>query len=246
MRLLSIIQGVIRRRLLINFRADPEVVQHLLPAGFTPKLHRGEAIVGICLIRLEEIRPKGMPAVLGISSENAAHRIAVTWKDADDTPGEGVFIPRRDTDSVLNALAGGRIFPSEHHLSEFNVQDDGRSVSLSVDSRDHCATLSVNAREAAELPAGSIFSSLVESSRFFEGGSVGFSPTRDPDRFDGIALKVDRWEVRPLEVCEVRSNFFEEDVRFPKGSVQFDHGLIMRDVVHEWHGVPDFTLCPAV
>jgi len=33
-------------------------------------LVRGSAIAGICLIRLEEIRPKGMPSFVGVSSEN--------------------------------------------------------------------------------------------------------------------------------------------------------------------------------
>jgi hypothetical protein len=33
---------------------------------------------------------------------------------------------------------------------------------------------------------------------------------------------------------------------FPEGSVAFDHALIMRDVRHEWHGVPDLTIDPAV
>jgi hypothetical protein len=58
---LPVLEGLIKRRLLINFRADPVVVQGLLPSGFRPKLQGREAIVGICLIRLEEIRAKGLP-----------------------------------------------------------------------------------------------------------------------------------------------------------------------------------------
>ena len=53
---LPTIQGLIRRRILANFRVDPEAVQRLIPARFTPKLHNGFAIAGICLIRLEEMR----------------------------------------------------------------------------------------------------------------------------------------------------------------------------------------------
>ena len=75
---LPVIRGLIRRRMLVNFRADPATVQRLLPAPFHPKLHAGQAIVGVCLIRLEQIRPAGLPPFLGIASENAAHRFAVT------------------------------------------------------------------------------------------------------------------------------------------------------------------------
>lgn len=111
---LPILHGLIRRRLLVNFRVDAEVMRRFLPWPFRPKLHRGHAIAGICLIRLEQIRPAWPPRFCGLSSENAAHRIAVQWDDPSGKSREGVFIPRRDTGSWLNHFAGGRIFSREH------------------------------------------------------------------------------------------------------------------------------------
>src|ERR1700722_6916723 len=108
------IEGIIRRRILVNFRVAPEAMQKQLPLRFRPKLYAGKAIGGICLIRLEHIRPLGMPAFLGLNSEIGAHRIAVLWEEEQGATKEGVFLPRRDTDSALNQMAGGRIFPGEH------------------------------------------------------------------------------------------------------------------------------------
>ncbi|MFP5246229.1 MAG: DUF2071 domain-containing protein, partial [Thermoanaerobaculia bacterium] len=161
------VQGVIRRRLLVNFRIDPAVAQRQLPAPFRPKLYAGYAVAGICLIRLEHIRPKPLPRLLGISSENAAHRFAVTWSDAAGEH-EGVYIPRRDSGSRLNQLAGGRLFPGEHHAADFDIQDDGRSVAVAMQSRDGQVSLRVSGSEAEELDRGSIFTSLEEASSFFE------------------------------------------------------------------------------
>src|SRR5439155_19935523 len=98
------VRGIIRRRLLVNFRLDPDVAQRQLPAPFRPKLHDGRAVAGICLIRLEEIRPRRFPRLAGFSSENAAHRFAVTWSD-EGGEREGVYIPRRDSGSLMNQLA---------------------------------------------------------------------------------------------------------------------------------------------
>ena len=95
------IEGVIERRLLINFAADPEIIRQIIPFPFRPKLYQDKSIVGICLIRLKQIRPSGLPSFLGISSENAAHRIAVEWTEDGETK-EGVFIPRRDSSSFFN------------------------------------------------------------------------------------------------------------------------------------------------
>lgn len=236
---LPIINGLIRRRLLVNFRVDAEVMGGFLPPPFRPKLHRGYAIAGICIIRLEQIRPGWLPRVCGISSENAAHRIAVVWDEPSGEAREGVFIPRRDTGSWLNHFAGGRVFPGEHQLADFDVTDDGSRISMVIRARDGRMTVQLRAHESDSLPESSLFESLAESSAYFEGGSVGYSVTRDCCRLDGIRLQTDGWQVHPLAVEYVESSFFADGSVFPAGSVTFDHALIMRDVTHQWHGEAD-------
>jgi len=239
---LPVITGLIRRRLLVNYRVDPAALRSILPSRFRPKLHDGHAIAGICLIRLEAIRPRGWPAWAGIASENAAHRIAVRWTDSDGREQEGVFIPRRDTGSLPNHLAGGRIFPGEHHLADFDIRDREGRIDLAIQSRDRSMRIRLAGRETPDFPASSCFRSLEESSAFFEPGSVGFSVTRDCCRLDGIRLETHRWQVRPLAVESVESTFFDHPATFPPGSAVFDHALIMRDIPHDWHEVPAMTL----
>jgi len=236
---IPVIKGTIKRRLLVNFRADPEAVQRMLPQPFRPKLHRGCSLVGICLIRLEQIRPAGVPSALGLSSENAAHRIAVEWTDAAGGQREGVFIPRRDTGSFLNRVAGGRVFPGEHHPARFSVVDVGGHVDFAMKSLDGLVAVRVVGDEADSLPSSSCFSSLVEASAFFEGGSLGYSVTRDGGRLDGLLLRTMDWRIRALSVAEVHSSFFADRQRFPEGAVEFDHALVMRDILHEWHKAED-------
>jgi uncharacterized protein YqjF (DUF2071 family) len=236
---LPVLQGLIRRRILVNFRVDPEVMARELPPPFQPKLHNGSAIAGICLIRLEQIRPRGIPACFGFTSENAAHRVAARWLNSEGAVEDGVFITRRDTGSFLAQIAGGRIFPGEHHRADFDVEDDGARVRITVDARDGSMHLELRAQAARGLPPTSSFASLIEASEFFERGRIGYSVTRDCCRFDGIALDTDAWAVSPLEVEHVKSSYFDDPARFPKGSVVFDHALVMRDVEHAWTAVPD-------
>ena len=227
------IKGIIDRRILINYQIDKEVLEKYLPKPFRPKLVNGKGIAGICLIRLKEIRPKGLPRQLGISSENGAHRIAVEWTE-NGIQKEGVFIPRRDTSSRLNAFAGGTIFPGIHHLAKFTVNEQDGNYEVGFVSRDN-TSLSIKARETTTWNKESIFENLQCVSGFFEEGSVGYSP--DKNDFDGLELKAYNWEVSLLEVEDVRSSFFENEAIFPKGSVIFDNALLMKNIEHEWIGL---------
>lgn len=238
---LPTIQGTIRRRILANFRVDPVVMQQQLPSRFRPKLHNGFAVAGICMIRLEHIRPKLMPEVVGVHSENAAHRVAVLW-DEDGRTNEGVFISRRDTNSKFNVLMGGRVFPGEHHESMFDVSENGDAIDIKIQSLDQAVSVAMAGRISDKLPSTSIFSSLAETSSFFEGGAVGYSVTRDEDRLDGLRLNTKEWRVEPLAVNHVFSSYFSDETKFPKQSVEFDHALIMRNVAHEWQTVDDLYL----
>ena len=232
------IKGIIRRRLLLNYRISPEVIQPHLPENFRPKLVKGHAIAGICLIRLEQVRPTFLPALTGISSENSAHRIAVEWDDENGTPKEGVFVPRRDTDALLNSLAGGRIFPGVHHHSRFQITDQDGEISVKVTANKQ-ALVEVQAKESTTFPAESVFDSFEESSRFFENGCIGYSSRPNSARLDGLLLKVPNWQASPLEVQSIKSSFFDNPDQFPPESITFDHGLLMRDIPHQWHSEPE-------
>ncbi|MEM0996766.1 MAG: DUF2071 domain-containing protein [Bacteroidota bacterium] len=226
------IKGKIDRRILINYQVDPEVLEQYLPAPFKPKLVKGQGVAGICLIRLKEIRPKGLPRQIGISSENGAHRIAVEWME-DGELKEGVYIPRRDTSSRLNSWAGGTVFPGVHHHAEFSVREAAGNYQVAFVSEDQ-TSLSIEARESDQWNEASVFENLECASAFFENGAVGYSP--DKGDFEGLELRVHEWRVSLLEVEKVHSSFFENEAIFPSGSVRFDNALLMKNIDHEWIG----------
>lgn len=227
------IQGVIDRRILVNFRVRPEAIRPLLPAPFRPKLVRGWAMAGICLIRLKQIRPRHLPAFIGVGSENAAHRIAVEWDESGMTR-QGVYIVRRDSSCRFNALAGGRLFPGAHHLASFDVHETADTFQIKIHSDDDALRVRVDARVTTALATGSIFASLDEASAFFEAGAVGYSPGIDDSKFDGLELRSFGWKVEPLELEAVESSFFADALKFPAGTVEFDCALLMRGIEHEW------------
>ena len=228
------LQGTIDRRLLVNYRVDPDYLQPLLPAPFRPKLIHGLGIAGICLIRLKYLRPPAVPIELGFSSENAAHRIAVEWEERGEYH-EGVYIPRRDTSSRFTALIGGRLFPGVHHHASFKVREANDTFWVHMASDDGHTRVRVAAQLAAQLPAPSIFASLEEASAFFEHGVLGYSVTNEAGKLDALELRCRNWSVEPLQVTEAQSSFFDDPKRFPAGVAQLDCALVMRGIRHKWY-----------
>jgi hypothetical protein len=64
--------AVMERRILVNYRVDPDLLGSYLPAPFRTALVGGHAVAGICLIRLGHIRPAGLRIeVDGVELETA-------------------------------------------------------------------------------------------------------------------------------------------------------------------------------
>jgi hypothetical protein len=236
-----VVVGHIRRRLLINFRVDPTVIRPLVPGRFEVITIDGSAIAGVCMISLADMRPRVLPIRAGLTSENAAYRVAVRWNDGGARR-DGVFVLRRYTSSILQERVGALALPGHHRHAAFDVNDDGESIGISCRSADGGGDLSLGGRSTDRLASASVFRSVADASAFFERGSTGYSPSRDGSRLDGTRLTTRAWEVRPFQLDAFESSFFDDATRFPRGSIEFDDALVMRDIAHEWHVAPPLSM----
>ena len=235
--------ATIERRILVNYRVDPDVLAALLPPPFRPVVVAGHGVAGICLIRLSAVRPAGIPRAWGAGSENAAHRIAVEW-DTADGPVTGVYIPRRDTSSRLGVVLGGRVFPGWQHPARFRVDEGDDHFRIEVSSRDGKVDLAVVARRADVVMAGSVFGRVEEASAFFRGAPLGYAATPTEGVFDGVALKAEGWNIQPLHLDEARSSLFDDPAHFAPGQAVPDSAFLMADVDTTWRPQPSLRVRP--
>ena len=230
---LPVFNGIIDRRILVNYRVTPEILRPLLPPHLDPLIVNGYASGGICLLRLKSIGMKYSPSFLRITSENAAHRFLVKQKNGGKET-HGVFIPRRDTDSLLNVVVAGKMFSWPHYPASFQVEEVNGNYSIKMRSSDNHSTLHVDAHVSDTFPSDSMFDSLAHASDCFRCCAVGTSPSTKPEKFKTIELKTRTWAVRPLHLRSLASSYFENRTIFPVGSIQFDNALLMEDIEHEW------------
>lgn len=227
---LPTLRGVIDRRILVDYRVDPAALDAVLPERFSPHAVEAHAIGGICLIRLRDLRPTWSPRVVGAGLENAAHRIAVEV-DGED---RAVFVPRRDTDSRVVTLLGGRAFPGVHHHATFDVSEGGGRYAVEMRSDD--------GERTDALPDNSVFDTVAAASAFFEAGLVGYSPDASGDEYERLDLQTLEWSVTPLSVSEVALSYFDA---LPDDAVALDHAPLLEDIDHEWHEGESLCSTPA-
>lgn len=239
--ILDTIHGIIDRRVLLNYRIDPDVLGRVLPPPFQPKLYKGHGVGGVCMIRFKQLRPRFIPSWLGFGSENAAHRIAVQWQQ-DGEKREGVFIPRRDTNSWFNKTLGGRVFPGIFQRSRFDARETDSSISLRIIRADGGTEIAFAGHLTDRLPVTSIFPTLEAASGFFSLGATGYSATYSGDHYHGMELHSLNWIVSPLAIDEARSCYFDNRQQFPPGTAELDCALLMQGIEHEWRSRPDLYL----
>jgi hypothetical protein len=134
---------------------------------------------------------------MGLRSENAAHRIAVEW-DTPDGTACGVYIPRRDTDSLANVVAGGRLFPGVHHRARFDVHETPYGIQVAF--ANDAAAVDVEVTVCREWTPSPLFARLDEASEFFRRARPATRLANDPGRLDGLELRTSRWQVEPTTI----------------------------------------------
>lgn len=230
------IHGLIERRILVDYSVNLETLAGLLPAPFRPRNVDGHGVAGVCLIRLAGVRPAWTPSVLGIRSENAAYRAAVEW-DSPDGMQQGVFVWRRVTSSRLNAWAGGRLFPGVHDLRRFDVRETATTYELKIADANDVPELAIRAQlDPQFLPQA--FDSPAAAERLICQDTVGYSPAKTCGSYDGLELEMENSTFQELEVESLTSTFFDDRTRFPQGTIQLAHAILMQDVRHLWKSQP--------
>ncbi|AXL11180.1 hypothetical protein DXT68_02800 [Microbacterium foliorum] len=223
MRIIRQVRAQLRRRLLISYRVDPAAAAALLPKGFRPQLVDGSAVAGVCVLGLEDIRPRVVRRRIGLRSENAAHRIAVEW-DGPDGVETGVFIFERHSSAWHPVLFGGRLFPGVHRRARFRIAESEDRFAVTMAAGAHSVDADV---EVTGEWSSTLFPTIEDASAFYRSGRVGWSLARDGQSVEPVALAADGWKVETARLHRLRSSFFDA---LPDGAAVFDSVVVMRDL----------------
>ena len=149
--------------------------------------------------------------------------------------------PGQRVGNRLTPIGNSLVLPGEifSRDARFHVVESDDYLAMNVTSDDGETDVSFVARTSKEWQPTTSFESFEEVSTFFKKGDCGFSCSLSGEALEGLQLKTLKWEMTPLEVDSQHASFYSDPLRFPAGSIEFDCGLLMRGIEHEWHQLTD-------
>jgi hypothetical protein len=219
------VRGVVGRRLLVNYRVELEKLDTVLSEPFRGREvgETGMGIGSICLTRVENARPRFAPEFFGVSAETATHRVYARVERSGD---HCIYVPRRDVSSRFHALLFGSLLPTEFEQGEFQEMENGRKHQIRVECGKEIVGVEFHEAERDGVGDDSVFYSVESASTFLCDGGTEYDLTGDV--YSGVETVPQERGLKPVEVDEVRSSFFE------KLGGKFDSAFRAENVEHVW------------
>jgi len=162
-----------------------------------------------------------LPSPLPSPSPSSAPAAAPAPVSSGDTSIAAVWVPRYESDSLVDAWLVVPRPPASRARSRFDVVEEAGGFELLVRSLTDDSVFRVATEAHGSFPAGSSFASASEAVRFF-----------DPDGVAGA-----RWLAVPQHVHRWSSTWLRD--RVPEDAMAVDHAVLLHDVSDRWHAAPD-------
>ena len=120
----------------INYRVDPAALAPLLPAPLQPEIHKGHGWVQVLMSSLRDMRPPGIPSLVGTCFYQVSYRAAVRYRDAVGAWRRGGYFVRSETNHPVMRAVGNAL--AEFKFHDFGAADmvmlrDGDRLTVGVD-----------------------------------------------------------------------------------------------------------------
>jgi hypothetical protein len=224
-----------RHSLVLAYAFPPQVLAPLLPPGLVLDTFRGHAFLAIALVQTRNMRPAFLPAALGGDFFLCGYRIFTRLATGTHSQ-RGLRILRSDTDSVAMVRAGNLLTHYNYRLCRVAFEDHGELLHWTIRTPCAEADLEVKVRitsEAAPLPTGSPFRTLVEARRFAGPLPYTFDYEKATGSIIGIRAVRQNWNPQPVAI-EILQNTFLEGAPFNKVTPVLANAFHVSNVPYRW------------
>lgn len=227
------LHGKLRDCILLSYRTPAAGVNGLLPPGLVLVTKEGWAFWSVVACRIDAMRPRGVPAALGLTYRHVAYRLYVRATTATGETVEGIYFVQSDADSAPIVVGGNRLSDFRFHHARIDLRVTAREVSLAVGSRARGETARLRAvvGAASDPPPGSPFATRAEAVRFLKYRPLGLAVRGGRLDLAEVFRDEDAWHETPLRVTEAHWGFFD---RLGQKELHLEHAVLVAPIEYRW------------
>jgi Uncharacterized conserved protein (COG2071) len=230
------IRAFFRHSLVLTFAYPQELLAPLLPPGLTLDTHEGQGFLAIALVQTEDLRPVGVPALLGRNFFLSGYRIFSRYHGPDGRVLRGLRILRSDADSALMVRAGNLLTHYRYRLCTAEIRRTPQTLDVCITTPGGEADLAVRAfvdAPALAPPGGSPFADLAIARRF--AGPLPFTFDYEPESHSMVLIEGVRREWKPVPVrVEISRCTFLERPPFDAAPARLANAFLVENVPYRW------------
>jgi hypothetical protein len=226
------VEAFFERSLVLTFAVPRAAVESLLPVCLKPDTFLDcWAFVAVALVQTRQLRPKGLPALLGQDFSLIGYRAFVRYTNAAGKRRRGLYILKSETDRKRMQLLGNLF--THYHYSTTDVTWQERGNQLAITSHQSRLYIAITEPASLEvpLPPQSPFTTWQEARRF--AGPLPFTFSFDAASQQVLLVEGVRqnWQPQPVvvETCQVG---FLDDLALD--GIILANAFMLRQVPYHW------------
>jgi hypothetical protein len=202
----------------------------LVPGALELVTYNGRGFWSVVVSRLHAMRPRALPAWIGVSYWHVGYRLYVRLPLPDRAPIEGLYFLRSDCDSRLMTHAGNLLTDFSFHTAAIEVVEEPDSVQIAIRSPEAAADIALDRTRPPVLPPDSAFASLEEAAEFLKYKPAAISVSR---RGHANVVTITRdeaaWRSRLVHVVAANWSFFRG--RTPRPEICYE----VAPIAYQWN-----------
>jgi hypothetical protein len=198
-------------RYIFNFRIAPAELKKRLPAPWLePQVFNGHSVVSFCILWLERLTVKPIPAILNYSTISCAYRIGVL-DVSEPTPVPSVYVVDRWADLAWCARLGPLLLQDTIPVIKGSIaHNNDRTTRVQMSYTDGSALFEAAVRPRDAGFGSQVFDQKEDFAAFIRNGVASYAPSLHAGKLTKVDLHKEEVDYEPLDATVDFSELNEE------------------------------------
>ena len=225
------VEAYFEQSLVLTFAVHKEQLETLIPACLRLDTYQDRwAFLAVAMVQTKELRPMGLPKVLGNNFFLIGYRLFVRYTNTAGKNLRGLYILKSETDKRKMELLGNLFTHYNYSTTDITHYYQHNQTTISS-KRSGFSVITEDLYEEAPLPEGSPFPDWKAARKF--AGPLPFTFTYLPDTKEVLIIEGVRqnWTPKPIRVINYHFPFLNS---LEKTNPVLANAFAIRDIPYHW------------